>query len=156
MTLSQQQKLTFGALILYWPVLFIVAHIPIPQLVRRAHVSDKSLHFVAYLILVFLLWFAINPQSKVNWRRAAVWWVLLVIAGYGIADELLQNFVSGRSCDVRDFTSRFSGDNYRAGFVFAFKLLAGVACNSGDYHLYFNKCCTSESGGIGTGSKRNV
>jgi VanZ family protein len=109
MTLSQQRKLTFGALILYWPVLFIVAHIPLPQLVRRADVSDKSLHFTAYLILVFLLWFVINPQGRASWRRAAVWLVLLALAAYGIVDELLQTFVSGRSCDARDFAADLVG-----------------------------------------------
>ncbi len=109
MTLSQQQKLTLGALILYWPALFILAHIPIPRLVFRANVSDKSLHFVAYLILVFLLWFAINPERKVNWLRASVWWVLLALAGYGIADELLQDCISGRSCDIMDYVADLVG-----------------------------------------------
>jgi hypothetical protein len=77
-------------------------------LVRKAQVSDKSLHFVAYLILVFLLWFAISPGRKVNWRRAAVWWVLVVVVGYGVADELIQGYV-GRNCDVIDFLADLAG-----------------------------------------------
>jgi len=109
MALSRQRKLTIGALIFYWPTLFILAHIPIPQLVRRAHVSDKSLHFIAYLILVFLLWFALNPDRKVSWRKASAWWVLLVMAVYGIADELLQHYMATRSCDVRDYAADLVG-----------------------------------------------
>ncbi len=109
MTLSRRQKLTIISLLLYWPAIFILAHIPVPQLVREAHVSDKSLHFLAYLVLVFLLWFAIRPDRMVNWRKVAVWWVLLVIAGYGAVDELLQSFVVGRSCDVMDFFANLTG-----------------------------------------------
>lgn len=109
MALSRRQKLTIGTLICYWPALFVLAHIPIPQLVREAHVSDKSLHFAAYLILTFLLWFAFNPNRKANWRKASAWWVLLVIAGYGIVDELLQGCVASRSCDIRDYIANIVG-----------------------------------------------
>ena len=109
MTLSHRQKLTIISLVFYWPTLFILAHIPIPLLVRRAGVSDKCLHFLAYLILTFLLWFAISPDKKVNWRRATVWWVLFVVAGYGVADELLQSYVIGRGSDVMDFAANLAG-----------------------------------------------
>jgi hypothetical protein len=95
-------------LLIYWPAIFIVAHIPIPELVYKARVSDKSLHFLAYMVLVFLLWFAISPDRKVNWRKAAVWWVLLVVVWYGVLDELLQGYV-GRMCDARDFVANLAG-----------------------------------------------
>ena len=108
MALSRRQKLTIISLLFYWPTLFILAHVPIPLFVRRAGVSDKSLHFLAYLILVFLLWFAVSPDKKVNWRRAVVWWALLVIAGYGAVDEWLQAHV-GRSGDVVDFLADLAG-----------------------------------------------
>jgi len=94
---------------MYWPIIFILAHIPIPPLVRKAGVSDKIVHFVAYLVLVFLLWFAISPGRKVNWRRAAAWWILLVTVCYGVIDELLQGVVVGRSCDVMDFLADLAG-----------------------------------------------
>jgi VanZ family protein len=107
--LSIRQKVTLLLLVLYWPTLFILAHIPIPQFVYRAQVSDKSLHFFAYLILIFLLWFTISPDKKVSWRKAATWLVLLVMIGYGIADEFLQRYVAGRSCDIRDFAADLVG-----------------------------------------------
>jgi VanZ family protein len=108
MVLSRRQKLTIISLLLYWPGVFILAHIPIPQLVYKARVSDKSLHFLAYLVLVFLLWFAINPNKKVNWRKAAVWWVLFVVVWYGVVDEWLQSYV-GRTCDIMDFFADLVG-----------------------------------------------
>ena len=108
MALQHRQKLTIVFLLFYWPTLFILAHIPIPLFVRRAGVSDKSLHFLAYLILVFLLWFAISPDRKVNWRRAAVWWILLVMVWYGAFDEWLQTRV-GRNGDVADFLADLAG-----------------------------------------------
>lgn len=109
MALWRRQKLTIVSLIVYLPTFFVLAHIPVPQLVRQAHVSDKSLHFVAYLILVFLLWFALHPDRQVNWRKAAVWWVFLAIASYGAADELLQGCVTGRSCDAMDYVANLTG-----------------------------------------------
>jgi len=108
MALSRRHKVTIISLVFYWPAFFIVAHIPVPELVRKAGVSDKSLHFLAYLTLVFLLWYAISGDQKVNWRRAGVWWVFFIVIGYGVVDELLQDLV-GRNCDVRDMAANFAG-----------------------------------------------
>jgi len=105
---SLQQKITLILLACYWPTLFVLAHIPIPQLVRKAGVSDKSLHSLAYLILTFLLWFTIRPDEKVNWRRPVVWCVILVAAGYGAIDEVTQSMV-GRTCDAMDIIANLAG-----------------------------------------------
>jgi VanZ family protein len=108
MVLSRRQKLTVISLLLYWPGVFVLAHIPIPQLVYKAGVSDKGLHFLVYLILTFLLWFAVSPNKKVSWRKTAVWWVLFVVIWYGVVDEVLQSYV-GRTCDVMDFFADLAG-----------------------------------------------
>jgi uncharacterized membrane protein YuzA (DUF378 family) len=108
MAISQRQKITIILLVFYWLSFFILAHIPVPGLVRKAGVSDKGLHFLAYLILVFLLWFAVSPDKKVVWRKAAVWWVFIVLTGYGVVDELLQGF-TGRNCDVMDIVANLAG-----------------------------------------------
>ncbi|MHC4708253.1 MAG: VanZ family protein, partial [Planctomycetota bacterium] len=108
MALSLRQKLTIISLLIYWPTIFVLAHIPIPEVVEKAAVSDKSLHFLAHLILVFLLWFAICPDRRVNWRGAVVWLILLTAIGYGGADELLQRYV-GRTCAVTDFLANVVG-----------------------------------------------
>ncbi len=109
MALSHQQKITTTLLVLYWPTLFIFAHIPIPQVVLQARVSDKSFHFLAYLILTFLLWFTVSGSKRVDWRKATPWWVLLTILVYGILDEWSQSYVAGRSCDVLDFVADLAG-----------------------------------------------
>ena len=108
MALKLRQKVTIILLALYWPVLFALAHIPIPQLVQEAGVSDKSVHFLSYLILVFFLWFSFNFDRKVVWRRASVWLVLFLIVLYAVFDEFSQTFV-GRTCDVMDFTTDIVG-----------------------------------------------
>ncbi|TKJ36647.1 MAG: hypothetical protein CEE38_10080 [Planctomycetes bacterium B3_Pla] len=109
MTLSRQQKITTILLALCWPALFVFTHIPIPQVIRRAGVSDKSLHFLAYLILAFLLWFAAGAGKRVNWRKTTPWWVLLIILAYGILDEWSQGYVAGRSSDILDFVADLAG-----------------------------------------------
>jgi len=109
MALSRRQKLTILALLFYWPTIFILAHIPIPYLVRKAGVSDKSLHYLAYLILLFLLWFAVSPDKKVSWRRAVAWWAFFMVAGYGALDEWLQGYITERSTSIADFWANLAG-----------------------------------------------
>jgi len=109
MALSAQQKITKIVLALYWPALFVSAHIPVPAPIQGAGVSDKSLHFLAYLTLVFLLWFAVSGIGRVNWRRSRPWLVLLTVVVYGIIDEILQGLVPGRSPDVMDFVADMTG-----------------------------------------------
>ncbi len=111
MALSLRQKLTIVSLLFYWPGIFILTHIPlarVPSWVIGAHIYDKTFHYFAYLVLVFLLWFAISPYRKVNWRRAAVWWILFVVVWYGVFDEWLQGYV-GRDPDVMDFFTDLAG-----------------------------------------------
>ncbi|UCF00183.1 MAG: VanZ family protein, partial [Planctomycetota bacterium] len=109
MALSRRQKLTIAALLFYWSVIFVLSHIPIPQIfIGNIAPSDKTLHYLAYLVLSFLLWLAINPGKKVQWGKAAVWWVLLVVIWYGVFDEWLQSYV-GRNADIRDFFADLAG-----------------------------------------------
>lgn len=109
MPLYRRHKVVLAALLLYWPAMFVLTHIPqLPSWVVTAQMSDKSLHFLAYLALVFLWWFAISPYSRVNWRKAAVWWTLAVMVWYGAIDEWLQSYV-GRIADVKDFYFDLAG-----------------------------------------------
>jgi VanZ family protein len=108
MRLTRRQKITIAILVPYWVVLIIVAHIPIPQIVYQAQVSDKWLHFLAYLNLIFLLWFSISPDRKVNWRSRAAWLILFAAAAYGGLDELSQPY-TGRTCDLWDFVADAEG-----------------------------------------------
>lgn len=109
MKLFKRHILTIIALVLYWPGIFVLTHIPLPALpLFEVRVSDKVLHFLAYFVLVFLLWFAINPNAKVSWRKPAAWWILFVVVWYGTFDEWLQGYVN-RNPDVMDFIADLSG-----------------------------------------------
>lgn len=109
MAKAQRRKVMILALALYWPALFIVAHIPVPQRVAQAHMSDKSLHYLMYMMLTVLLWLVIEPCSRVSWRRATPWLILAMAGVYAILDEYLQQFVRGRSADIRDFGADMLG-----------------------------------------------
>lgn len=108
LNLIGRHKYVLVSLLLYWPAIFVATHIPIPDFVRDAHMSDKMLHYLAYLMLVSLLWFAVSPQNRVNWKKPKVWIVLAVIVWYGAMDEWLQGFVN-RGVDVGDFKADLVG-----------------------------------------------
>jgi VanZ family protein len=108
MAKSWRHRTTIILLSLYWLILFIFAHIPMPKYVEKAGVSDKCLHFLAYLVLTFLLWFSVKPDKKIQWRKAAVWWIFIIVTVYGAVDELVQSLV-GRTCDVIDIAANISG-----------------------------------------------
>jgi hypothetical protein len=108
MALMWRQKVILISLVFYWPAIFILAHIPVPKFFHGAQVSDKTLHYIAYFVLAFLLWFAIGRDRKVKWNTAAVWWVLFVVVCYGVLDEWLQGYV-GRDADIMDFFADLAG-----------------------------------------------
>lgn len=108
MGMTRRHKITIAVLAIYWIALVILAHMPIPQVVYQAKVSDKWLHFLAYLNLVFLVWFSIRPDDKARWRNKATWLVFLAVVVYGGIDELTQPY-SGRSRDLMDFIANAEG-----------------------------------------------
>jgi VanZ family protein len=109
MAMVRRQRTLILALALYWLAIFVLTHIPIPEVIREAHVSDKSLHFLTYMILTFLFWSALKPAEKAHWHQAAAWLVLLVVMGYAVCDECLQYFVAGRSPDLEDLLANAVG-----------------------------------------------
>ncbi len=108
MPLLRRHKYVLMTLLVYWPGLFILTHIPIPELARQSGMSDKTMHVLAYLALVFVWWFSISPYKKVNWQKAKVWMTLGVMVWYSAFDEWLQGCM-GRSADVRDFYANLVG-----------------------------------------------
>ncbi|MHC5059531.1 MAG: VanZ family protein [Planctomycetota bacterium] len=108
MPLLRRHKYILIALLVYWPALFVLTHIPIPDIARQSGMSDKTMHALAYLGLVFVWWFSISPYNKVDWRKAKVWATLGVMVWYGAFDEWLQGRI-GRSADVADFFADLSG-----------------------------------------------
>jgi VanZ family protein len=108
MPLLRRHKYILLILLVYWPGLFVLTHIPIPQLARQSGMSDKVMHVLAYLGLVSVWWFSISPYNKVDWRKAKVWLALVVMVWYGAFDEWLQGCI-GRSADARDFYANITG-----------------------------------------------
>jgi hypothetical protein len=103
-----RQKITNVILAVYVILLLIFLHIPIPQLVYQANVSDKWLHFLAYMNLFFLLWFSINPDMKINWRKWSTWLIITGLLVFAWVDELTQPY-TGRSYDIQDLTADAEG-----------------------------------------------
>jgi VanZ family protein len=104
-----RKKLARIALLFYWPALFILAHSPLPKVVHEAHITDRSLHFLTYFILVVLIWTAAKPYEKVKWHKPFVWIILAVMVGYGAVDEWLQHWVEGRTADLWDYVCDLAG-----------------------------------------------
>ncbi|OQA00154.1 MAG: VanZ like family protein [Planctomycetes bacterium ADurb.Bin401] len=109
MKLTLEKKVFSFFLVLYWGTLLIITHIPVPLWVRKMGVSDKTMHFAAYLALGLLIWQASSFGLKANWRRLRPWIVSGVLFLYGIADELAQIFIAGRTMDTFDLFSDFLG-----------------------------------------------
>jgi VanZ family protein len=98
-------RLRIIPLFIYWAAIFTLTHLSplqISHLAIRTMFSDKIQHFLAYLVLTFLIWFAVGPEKKVNWFKKPAWMVLAGIMIYAILDEWLQGYVM-RSPDIRDF-----------------------------------------------------
>jgi hypothetical protein len=102
MNFLRRHKYILWSLGIYWPVLFTLTHIPVPAIAGQSGMSDKTMHLLAYLVLVFFVWLAISPYEKVRWNRAKVWIVLAIIVWYGAFDEWLQGRV-GRQMELADF-----------------------------------------------------
>jgi VanZ family protein len=90
----------------YWVVLFVLTHLPRSRLPHGPS-NDKLNHFLAYLVLAFLigatLWQAFPARRR--------WIPLLVVAAamaYGAFDEFTQIAV-GRDCELNDWLADVSG-----------------------------------------------
>ncbi len=108
MQLLRRHKFVLIALGIYWPVIFWLTHIPVPDIARQSGMSDKTMHVLAYFVLTFLIWFASSPYQKVQWSKKKVWILLAVVVWYGAMDEYLQGRV-GRSADMLDFVADLFG-----------------------------------------------
>jgi VanZ family protein len=108
MALLRRHKYILLSLGLYWPVLFISTHIPMPNLAQSTGMSDKTMHVLAYGILIFLVYLSLRPFERINWKKALPWLLLAAMVWYCAIDEWLQGKV-GRSPDMGDFLADMSG-----------------------------------------------
>jgi hypothetical protein len=108
MQLLRRHKYILMSLGIYWPELFVLTHIPVPQIASQSGMSDKTMHVLAYLALVFFVWLAISPYEKVKWNQAKVWLILAAAVCYGAFDEWLQSKV-GRQMEFLDLIGDIKG-----------------------------------------------
>jgi|GEM_PF-2199276 len=109
MNISKEKKFFTAILIFYWIGIFFATHIPIPYWTRRMGVSDKIMHFAAYLVLALLLWLSTSFEKKANWKKIRPWLLMGIVAVYCISDELSQYFMRGRSVDPYDLIANILG-----------------------------------------------
>lgn len=64
--------------------------------------ADKIVHFIMYGGMAMVVWNAMIPRRPWRGLRPPVAAALLVPCVIGLADELHQSVVPGRSCDWRD------------------------------------------------------
>lgn len=89
-----------GVALIYWAFIFFLTHVPSSGGVGVPG-ADKVVHFVAYMGLALLV-----GTVAVLWRGFSVSLLVgvwLLVAGYGIVDELSQTLVPGRTCSTADW-----------------------------------------------------
>ncbi|MBU1259564.1 MAG: VanZ family protein [Planctomycetes bacterium] len=109
MNLSKERKFFTIVLIFYWVGIFFATHIPVPGWTRKMGVSDKTMHFAAYLVLMLLLWLSVSFEKKADWKKIRPWLLMGIVAVYGLFDEVSQYFIEGRSADLYDLLGNFLG-----------------------------------------------
>lgn len=117
-------RIMVGLLAVYWLLLFTGTHIPLPHMPGGSG-NDKIAHFVGYFLLSLLLCAFMAARGPLAWTHFAG--VAMVLAGYGIIDELLQIPVPGRSADLYDWYADCLG------------VAAGVAMFGVGYAWYWEK-----------------
>ncbi len=98
-SLMSIMRLASVVLIAYWALIFVGTHLPSARM-PSLHASDKLYHFVAFAGLSFLLCWAI-PSSRVSRGKILILSAVISLS-YAVIDELTQQFIPGRSCDIWD------------------------------------------------------
>ena len=99
-------RLVTATLVVYWLLLLLGTHVPSPPL-GGVQVSDKWLHFHAYLGLAFLLACTFTVYRRPRWRTYI--YLAAIVLAYGALDELAQLPIAGRSADIQDWLADATG-----------------------------------------------
>ncbi len=109
--LLKNNKLTmvYLPLGLYWVVLLALTSFPSSALPTIA-ISDKIKHFVAFAVLSGLLGLTLHFQGKKKKLAEKFGTITIVIVAiYGMLDEIHQYFIPGRYCEFWDFVADVLG-----------------------------------------------
>lgn len=99
--LRKAARIASICLVVYWLVIFAGTHLPTTA-VPQVALSDKLCHVLAFAGLSFLLAWALPNHGK---RLRHVSWAAGIACVYGCIDELTQNFIPGRMCDIWDLAA---------------------------------------------------
>lgn len=106
-------------LLIYWMTLFVVTHVPIPEIVaHEISANDKLIHATAYFILTWLLILFSGWPYRLTPPRLLL--IATLVVGYAAFDEWLQTRV-GRSGDVVDWLSDVIGGFCALAFACLFQ-----------------------------------
>ena len=103
------------AVCVFWLSEFVATHAPLSRQIDALPGTDKHLHFGAYFVLGGLLMFWNGVSSVATGSRILK--VILILAAYAAADELLQPLVA-RDADLMDWVADVFGA--AAGAVIAY------------------------------------
>ncbi|MGB5717851.1 MAG: VanZ family protein [Gammaproteobacteria bacterium] len=85
--------------------------------------QDKLFHLIAFGMLGFLLMGTLKATNS-GYRTGQVWFVVLLVASYGVLDEFHQYFVPGRSVEFYDALADAAGGLLGAwGMFYLVKIL---------------------------------
>ncbi|MCK9425558.1 MAG: VanZ family protein [Ignavibacteriaceae bacterium] len=99
----------YAPLIAYWIVLFLATTLPTTK-IPHTGINDKIEHLLGYFLLAFLLSNTLYFQNKNKiFKKFPISIALLIVALYGIVDEVHQYFIPGRLCDFYDWTADVTG-----------------------------------------------
>ncbi len=94
---------------IYWILMSAVTAIPAASIYKYS-INDKLEHFIAYFILTIFVIFSCAFQRKLALlSRHPFISTLLIIAVYGMLNELAQLYIPDRFCDFYDWTADVAG-----------------------------------------------
>ena len=113
--------LIYTPLIVYWLILFTATSLPVEKL-PSIGLSDKVNHLFAYFVLSVLVNLTLLFQRKSKFLFNYAPLATLVISSfYGIADELHQMLIPGRSAEVLDWIADAIGTSAGVFLIYYLK-----------------------------------
>ena len=103
----------------YWVVLFVLTHLP-PNRIPRGPSNDKLNHFLAYMVLSFLLGAALWVLLPAR-RRLTPLLVVVAAMAYGGFDEFTQIAV-GRDCELGDWLADVAGAAFAGAALYLLQI----------------------------------
>lgn len=104
-----KRKLIYSLLLIYWLFILLLTSLPAGNM-PNVQINDKVIHFIAFMLLGFLLRSALRIQGKVGFVKKYSFAVsITIISIYALLDELHQMYIPGRSCDPKDWLADICG-----------------------------------------------